>query len=140
RNWTDPFAGFQDTPGTDTASCLRNSILTIADVFTHRDWSVPGNTNTQPGDFARPAETNPALDAFFWTGVVGGFESNTGVTYTDSKGRPQTTANTNSAVTGNTVYSSLRDMATTSTGAGTGSYAMAGLAYWANTQSFNPTY
>ena len=140
KTWTDPFSGFQDTSG-DAPSCLRNSILTIADVFTHRDWSLPGNTNTQSGDFARGAETSPALNAFAWTKVVGGFESNTSVGYVDSKGRTQNTLGANAGISGNTVYSTLSDLDARGTGSGSSaSYAMAGLAYFANTQAFNPTY
>lgn len=134
--WTDPFAGFTDTSGTGNG-CLRNSILTIADVFTHSDRSVPGNTVTSNNDFARGAETNPALDVPFWTSVVGSFESKltttTGaITYTDSQGRTQIAGN----LSGNTLYPALADAATMNTGATGGSYHMAGLAYWANTQSF----
>lgn len=135
RTWTDPFAGFTDT--TDTGKgCLRNSILTIADVFTHSDRSVPGNANTSNNDFARSAETNPALDVPFWTSVVGSFESKATstatVTYTDSQGRTQTAGN----LSANMLYPALSDAATMNTGATGGSYYMAGLAYWANTQSF----
>ncbi|WP_332774703.1 pilus assembly protein [Polaromonas sp.] len=135
RTWTDPFTGFTDT--TDTGKgCLRNSILTIADVFTHSDRSVPGNSNTSNNDFARSAETNPALDVPFWTSVVGSFESQTTptatVTYTDSQGRTQTAGN----LPANTRYPSLVNAATMDTGSTGGSYHMAGLAYWANTQSF----
>lgn len=134
--WTDPFAGFTDTSGTGNG-CLRNSILTIADVFTHSDRSVPGNAVTSNNDFARSAETNPALDVPFWTSVVGSFESKltttTGaITYTDSQGRTQIAGN----LSGNTLYPALADAATMNTGATGGSYHMAGLAYWANTQSF----
>lgn len=135
RTWTDPFAGFTDT--TDTGKgCLRNSILTIADVFTHSDRSVPGNSNTSNNDFARSAETAPALNVPFWTSVVGSFESKTSstatVTYTDSQGRTQTAGN----LPANTLYPALSNAATMDTGATGGSYYMAGLAYWANTQSF----
>ena len=135
RTWTDPFAGFTDT--TDTGKgCLRNSILTIADVFTHSDRSVPGNANTSNNDFARSAETSPALDVPFWTSVVGSFESKTTstatLTYTDSQGRTQTAGN----LPANMLYPALSDAATMNTGATGGSYYMAGLAYWANTQSF----
>jgi type IV pilus assembly protein PilY1 len=145
KTWSDPFTGFQDSTGT-VPSCLRNSILTIADVFTHKDRSVPGNTVVDgSADFARSAETNPALDATFWTKVVGGFESNTAVGYTDSQGRAQTTTNT---ITGNSIYAGgaspggydLRNLQAQSTGADGGSYHMAGLAYWANTQAWHPTY
>lgn len=133
--WTDPFAGFTDT--TDSGKgCLRNSILTIADVFTHSDRSVPGNTNTTNQDFARSADTNPELDIPFWTSVVGSFESKTTatatLTYTDNQGRTQKAGN----LASNTLYPSLVDAATMDTGATGGSYYMAGLAYWANTQSF----
>lgn len=133
--WTNPFAGFADSNGTAT-SCLRNSIVTIADVFTHSDRSVPGNTVTTNNDFARAAETSPALDVPYWTGVVGGFESGTSVAYTDSMGRPRTTAN----LAANTIYPSLSNMATMDTGATGGSYNLAGMAYWANTQSFNTNF
>lgn len=134
--WTDPFTGFNDTSATGNG-CLRNSILTIADVFTHSDRSVPGNASTASSDFARAAETSPALDAPFWTSVVGSFESKltttTGaITYTDSQGRTQTAGN----ISGNTLYTDLADAATMNTGATGGSHYMAGLAYWANTQSF----
>lgn len=134
--WTDPFAGFTDTSGTGNG-CLRNSILTIADVFTHSDRSVPGNTVTSNNDFARSAETSPDLDVPFWTSVVGSFESKltttTGaLTYTDSQGRTQTAGN----LSGNTLYTDLANAATMNTGATGGSHHMAGLAYWANTQSF----
>lgn len=135
--WTDPFAGFTDTTGTGKG-CLRNSILTIADVFSHSDRSLPGNTlGTTTDDFARSAETNPALNVPFWTSVVGSFESGGSASYTDSQGRTQTAGNltSNPLYDASTAYD-LSNAATISTGAGTGSYYMAGLAYWANTQSF----
>ena len=145
--WTDPFAGFKDTTGTGK-SCLRNSILTIADVFTHSDRSVPGNNDTTNQDFTRSAESNPSLDVPFWTSIVGSFEANGGASYTDSQGRPQSASN----IVGNTTYDWLSNAATRTTGAGAGlgtatspltlqgttggSYHLAGMAYWANTQSY----
>ena len=133
--WTDPFAGFTDATDT-TKSCLRNNILTIADIFTHSDRSVPGNAVTTNSDFARSAATAPALDVPYWTNVVGSFESKSTSTaslnYTDSLGRSQLAGNLSS----NTLYASLDGAATVNTGATGGSYYMAGLAYWANTQSF----
>lgn len=138
--WTDPFTGFTDT--TDSGKgCLRNSIVTIADVFTHSDRSVPGNTITSNLDFARAAETAPALDAPFWTNVIGSFESNTrataSVTYTDSQGNSQLAGN----LASNKLYNSasgydLSNAASADTGSVGGSYYISGLAYWANTQSF----
>lgn len=146
-SWSNPFTGFQDSTGS-TPSCLRNNILTIADVFTHADQSVPGNNSTTHSDFARSAGTSPTLDALHWTRVVGGFESNTSVSYTDSEGRSQTTSN----LASNTTYSWLSNAHQRYTGAGTsasnltqqgssgGTYFMAGLAYFANTQSFNSSF
>ncbi len=68
--------------------------------------------------------------------MVGSFESRTTstatMTYTDSQGRTQTAGN----IAGNTLYSALNNAASVDTGATGGSYYMAGLAYWANTQSF----
>jgi type IV pilus assembly protein PilY1 len=130
--WNDPFAGFQDQSG-EGKSCLRNSILTIADVFTHSDRSVPGNAIIGNEDYLRAAETNPALDVPFWTSVVGSFEANSGVSYTDSKGTPRVANN----VTANSpYYPTLVNAATMDTGSNGGSYYMAGMAYWANTQSY----
>ncbi len=136
RTWTDPFAGFTDTSGTGKG-CLRNSILTIADVFTWYDRSLPGNGIRNANDFVRSADTNPALDVPYWTNVLGSFESSTTATstvqYTDSQGRTQAAGN----LASNTLYPALSTASTTSTGAGnSASYYMAGLAYWANTHSF----
>ena len=148
RTWSDPFSGFQDTAGT-AKSCLRNSILTIADVFTHADQSVPGNNTTSHSDFVRAAETSPTLNVPFWTSLVGGFESHNALAYTDSQGRAQTTSNLNS----NTLtFPWLSGASTHMTGAGAntttlatlgnsgGTYHLAGMAYWANTQVFNGNY
>lgn len=135
RTWTDPFAGFQDTTG-DDRGCLRNNILAIGDIFTHADRFIPGNATTSAYDTTRGADTNPPLDVAYWTRVVGSFESktqnNATVTYTDSKGRTQTAGNLSS----NTLYNTLNNADTVDTGATEGSYYIAGLAYWANTQSF----
>lgn len=129
--WNDPFAGFQDATG-EGKSCLRNSILTVADVFTHSDRSVPGNTITTNEDYARAAETNPALNVPFWTSIVGSFEANSGASYTDSKLRTQAASN---IAVNSPYYPALANAATMDTGAIGGSHYMAGMAYWANTQS-----
>ena len=133
--WTDPFTGFVDGTGT-VKSCLRNNILTIADIFTHSDRSLPGNAVTTNNDFARSAATSPALDVPYWTNVVGSFESKStstaSLSYTDSLGRSQLAGNLPS----NLLYPALDGAAALDTGATGGSYYMAGLAYWANTQIF----
>ncbi len=131
-SWSDPFAGFQDATG-ESKSCLRNSILTVADVFTHSDRSVPGNTITTYQDYARSAESSPDLNAPFWTNIVGSFEANSGAVYTDSKGRAQTASN---IAVNSPYYPALASAATMDTGATGGSYYMAGMAYWANTQIY----
>lgn len=135
RTWVDPFAGFQDTPGNDRG-CLRNNILAIGDVFSHADRFVPGNVTTSAYDTTRASDTAPDLDAAFWTRVVGSFESKTkinpAVSYVDSEGRTQSAVN----IAGNTLYTGLANADTVDTGATEASYYMAGLAYWANTQSF----
>ena len=140
RTWTDPFAGFTDSSGTGKG-CLRNSILTVGDVNTWFDRSLPGNSIFNVNDFVRSADSSPALDVPFWTSVVGSFESRTAagasVNYTDSQGVTRVAGN----IAGNKLYDSstsydLNAAASQTTGAGGGSYYMAGLAYWANTHSF----
>lgn len=146
--WQDPFLGFVDStaPG---KGCMRNNILNVADSFPVSDRTVPGNTVASAQDTGRAAETAPTLDAQFWTGVVGAFESGSPTTYTDALNRTQTTSN----LASNPSYSWLNNAATRvtsdpptppatasidpeSTGIRGGSYLMAGLAYWANTNSF----
>ena len=146
--WKDPFLGFVDStaPG---KGCMRNNILNVADSFPVSDRTVPGNTVASTPDSARAAETAPALDAQFWTGIVGAFESGSAATYPDALNRTQTTRN----LAINPSYAWLSNAATRVTSdpptppvaatidpsiAGTkgGSYLMAGMAYWANTHSF----
>ena len=135
-SWTDPFAGFQDASTTTGKGCMRNSILTIADKNTHSDRSLPGNSIITNEDFLRSVESNPALDVPFWTSVVGSFESkspaNVSLSYTDSQGTSRLAGN----LSANTLYPLLANAATMQAGADGGSHYMAGLAYWANTQSF----
>jgi type IV pilus assembly protein PilY1 len=130
--WTDPFTSFQED-STSTKSCLRNSILTIADTFTHSDRSVPGNNDTSNSDYARAVETNPNLDVPFWTSIVGSFESNSGLSYTDGQGNPRVA---NNISVNSPYYPNLVNAATMEGGATGGSFHLAGMAYWANTHSF----
>lgn len=130
--WTDPFTGFVDSDGTQK-SCLRNSILGIADVFTHSDATIPGNTRTTNSDSAVSAVTNPALNVETWTGIVGSFEANSGTTYVDGQGRNQVA---NNIAINSPYYPGLANAATANTGSTGGTFYMAGLAYWANTHSF----
>ena len=109
-------------------SCVRNNVVTIGDVNTHNDWSVPGNTTHTTNDFARSAnEAGNEPNFVTWTKVVGGFESNTAVTYLDGNGVARTSSNFN------TPNTARWGMETQDIGADHASYLMAGTAYWANT-------
>ncbi|WP_332740299.1 pilus assembly protein [Hydrogenophaga sp.] len=131
--WTDPFAGFVDNAG-EGRSCLRNSVLAIADAFTHADRSLPGNTVDYKRDAPRDADTTPVpLDVEKWTKVVASFEANLGVDYTDSTGTAQKALN---IALNNPYRVDLSNIATDVAVESSGSYLMAGLAYFANTQSF----
>lgn len=118
ERWEDPV----------TASCQRNYMLAIADVNTHWDRYIPGNTRTRYGnrldayDRARAADAvvpgaTPGLDVMVWTEKVGQMEVDAGRTH----GNPKPNA-------------ALADLHMKDTGSGGhGTYYMAGLAYWANT-------
>ncbi|HEY4541469.1 MAG TPA: PilC/PilY family type IV pilus protein, partial [Noviherbaspirillum sp.] len=118
QKWQDPI----------TAACQRNYILAIADVNTHWDRYIPGNVRTTHGggndafDAARASEkaaaSTPALDVKTWTGAVGKLEADASGIYANPKPNAKL-ANLESADTGS---------------GGHGTYYMAGLAYWANTQ------
>jgi type IV pilus assembly protein PilY1 len=102
-----------------SASCQSNYILTIGDVNTHQDAYIPGSP-ARNADVARAAEaatiTNPAFDVLTWTQKVSAMEVDAGGTFGNLAPRSNLTA-----------------LDTKNTGAGTGTYYMAGMAYWANT-------
>lgn len=107
--WTDPVL----------ASCQRNYVLAIADINTHWDRFVPGNTRTYT-DSARAVESFDNFDVMEWTRKVGDLESQT------AGGNP----NRDTA---------LANLQTLDTGSGDhGTYYMAGTAYWAATSAFRP--
>lgn len=122
--WTDPV----------TASCQKNSVLTIADINTHWDRYIPGNTRTtyvsggkavSANDPARAADTmtkyrDYSFDVTKWTQAVADMES----AGKSGNANPDT---------------ALANLATADTGsAGHGTYYMAGIAYWAHTYGFRP--
>ena len=129
--WTDPHPVVTglSTTGTDTYACIKNNILTIGDVNTHADKSLPGNSLTSSEDFSRTANANAnEPDFVHWTRVVGGFESNASISYVDGKGVTRTTSNIS------TVNSSNANLDTKVPGCCSNNrYYMAGAAYWANT-------
>ncbi|HEV2609430.1 MAG TPA: PilC/PilY family type IV pilus protein [Noviherbaspirillum sp.] len=120
----DGFPVIQNSPDPVIASCQQNYMLTVADVNTHWDRFIPGNQRTTYGsgqdafDSARPAEREvagktPALDVRTWTRRVGDLENHA------SNPAP------------NPLLTNLDNRDTGASGHGT--YYMAGLAYWANT-------
>ncbi|HET9642691.1 MAG TPA: PilC/PilY family type IV pilus protein, partial [Burkholderiaceae bacterium] len=79
-------------------------------------------------EFARAANVAAnEPDYVYWTKVVGGFESNNAVTYTDGKGMSRETSNPNAP------NMSRWGMEDQDTGNVHASYYLAGMAYWANT-------
>lgn len=130
-SYTDPHPA---STGTTDYSCFKNNIVGIGDVNTHNDKNFPGNSRTGKGDIARAANVAAnEPDFYFWTRVVGGFESNNAVTYTDRNGVSRTTSNPNTA---NTARWGMENQ---NIGADAATYYMAGAAYWANTQDIRGT-
>lgn len=113
-------------------SCVRNSIVGIGDVNTWNDKFIPGNPSgrTGRGDTGRDAsDAKNEPDFWKWTQVVGGFESNKSVGYTDGAGvSGRTTSNPN---TPNEARWGMENQGIGSEGSAT--YYIAGMAYWANT-------
>lgn len=100
-------------PDPIASACQNTSIIQIADAYTHNDKTIPGNTRTDgSGDSARAVGAGEP-NVVTWTNALGALES----------------ANPPS---GTTITGAL---GTTSTGSSAASYYIAGLAYWANTQS-----
>ncbi len=117
ETWKDPV----------TTACQRNYIVSIADVNTNWDRYIPGNIRTRANgatahDAPRAAEAavpskTPELDVRLWTRKVGEMEADLSGMYANAAPRPD--------------LANLQNMDTGE--AGHGSYYMAGLAYWANT-------
>lgn len=100
-------------PDPITSVCQNTSIIQIADAYTHNDKTIPGNSRTDgSGDSARSVGTGEP-DAVAWTNTVGAFEV--------ANPAPST--------------SLTSSLGTTNTGSSRAAYYIAGLAYWANTQS-----
>lgn len=128
------------------ASCQRNDILVIGDAETHYDRSLPGMSRGDSiGDFDRGFSTAAyEPDTVYWAGLVGAFENKEALSYTHPSGKTglTTTGNDGSRAfnyKGGAALTS-RNIATIETGADKGSFGMAGLAYWANTQKIRSSH
>lgn len=138
--WTDPHPA---VAGSTDYSCVKNNIVTIGDIHTHNDGSVPGNAPSSaaylasgtsnfsraPGSTGAGPYTNNLPDFWYWMKVVGGFESGNAVSYVDGSGRTQSTT----SPTNPTIISSLWGLENRTPDSDFDSYYMAGIAYWANT-------
>lgn len=136
--WTDPHPAVS---GMTNYACVRNNIVAIGDIHTWNDKSIPGNTTQgnnegllttigfpfPPGRPANLAGNEPNF--WDWTHVIGGFETNNSVGYTDGSGGSRTTG----SPTNPNPTSGLYNLETFNIGAEGASYLMAGVAYWANT-------
>jgi type IV pilus assembly protein PilY1 len=136
-SWDDPHPPITGhsttTPG--AYSCVNNNILGIGDVRTNADRSLPGNTMTELFDFARaarPGYNEP--DFVSWARIVGGFETNAGMAYTDGEGNARRTTNPGAL---NFANANLDTKEAEFCPCG-GGYYMSGAAYWANTHDIRP--
>jgi type IV pilus assembly protein PilY1 len=147
-SWTDPHPA---VTGMTDYSCVKNNIVGIGDIFTHWDKSIPGNSSRtatggnlplSPNDFTRdPVDADNEPNFHYWTSVVGGFESNTTVSYVDGAGAAQPPASAPMNIPANSPYNTARNgMENQGIGSGSSSaYYMAGAAYWANTHDIRGT-
>lgn len=128
------------------ASCQRNYVLTIGDLNTHRDKSLPGMVKgASDGDFDRAydeAQFEPNTSA--WTNLIGAFENKEAIGYSHPSGKTglTTAGNAGPLTYGYSSGTKLTstNVATLNTGSNNGSFGMAGMAYWANTQKIRADY
>ncbi|MDB6000649.1 MAG: hypothetical protein JWP52_2348, partial [Rhizobacter sp.] len=108
--WVDPLPAVPGLGNTGDYSCVNTNILTIGDIHTHYDRSLPGYTGGNSNDFARnPVYNLAGNEPNFkdWTTTVGVYEGRTNLQNETSQDD--------------------------------GSYYMAGAAYWAHVQDFRGT-
>ncbi|MBS0447317.1 MAG: pilus assembly protein PilY [Proteobacteria bacterium] len=145
-NWADPQPAMSNTTADNPGNyaCFANNIVTIGDIHTHNDASIPAGPDAKnaayfaggTSNFSRPAKvsgTGPYSDNqpdfYYWMTVVGGFEAGSKISYLDGNGVGQWTNDPmNPSLNGG-----LSGMATASPYGDYDSYFMAGIAYWANT-------
>lgn len=106
--WTDPLL----------ATCAANYIINLSDANTWDDTYLPGYNGSPGAGYGRPGSraVEGGLDAYAWTTKIGALESGTNSITTDD------------------VRPGLNGLQNRGTGAAnSASYAVAGAAYWANT-------
>jgi len=139
RNGTSAWSGARAADPVD-AGCRRNNILTLGDLDTHHDRSLPGlGRRGSAADFERAAD-GAALepDTAYWTRLVGAFENGEALGYAHPSGKVGLSTTGRRGLPtlnykGGAVLTSA-SIADAETGAIQGSFGMAGLAYWARTQ------
>ncbi len=128
--YTDPHPA---ATGTTDYSCFKNNIVGIGDVNANRDRYIPGNPSAVNGDARRdPNVAGNEPDFYAWTRVVGAFEDNRVVGYTDGKGASRTTSNPNPSTDRYSFPWGMENKTVPNTSDAT--YFVTGAAYWANTQ------
>ncbi len=122
------------------SSCQRRSILLIGDADADHDRSLPGmSRNGSPADFDRAFnEAAFEPDTARWTSLVGAFENREVLSYAHPSGKPGLDTRGNEGPRAFNYKGGAQlgagNIAEADTGADMGSFGVAGLAYWANTQ------
>lgn len=129
--WDDPH---KSSSTFSDYSCVGNNILTIGDVNTHYDKSLPGNKKKDAGDFAR-ATSAKEPDFVQWTRVVSAFESGSSLSYVDGLG---VSRNTSQPINPNPIDHG-GNLADLDPGGDNSSYFIVGAAYWAHTHDIRST-
>jgi type IV pilus assembly protein PilY1 len=114
-SWTDPI----------TSACQATSIIQIADAYTHNDKTIPGNTRTEgSGDSVRAVGTGDP-NVMTWTDAIGTLE-----------GFPSSRVwnDTKRAFASPPIPGAAASLGSARAGYDNGSFYIAGLSYWANTQ------
>ncbi|MDQ0569728.1 type IV pilus assembly protein PilY1 [Variovorax paradoxus] len=116
------------------AGCRKNYILAIGDLETHGDRSLPG----LPGGGRSFSNASFEPDTSYWTRLVGAFENRESLAYTHPSGKDGLATTGNHGLPAFNYKGGAQLTAGTIAGAETGgdkgSFGIAGLAYWANTQ------
>lgn len=132
-DFVDPQPQITSLGNTGNYKCVANNIITIGDIHTHYDGSLPGTTNSDVntnGDFGVAASPSGNMPNFrFWTGVVAGFETNADQSYIDGEGNSRNTRDTPNNPNTTSGNGDLK----TASSSDNNRFYLDGAAYWANT-------